>query len=135
MTQLSRSIADTGEGTLRGQPTGLPPLAAYLSAPFWWIDDVPTAYTVVEGTRRAADGDRRVPRLCLARLVVRPAWALFAAAGTGLAPALAYAPILVKEPTAYPAATLWRSSSSHAGWRCPAPPGSCWPWQRAAWDS
>ncbi len=31
MTQMSRSIAETGEGTLRGQPTGLPPLAAYLT--------------------------------------------------------------------------------------------------------
>ncbi len=46
------------------------------------------------------------PAYGLARLVVRPAWALFAAAGTGLAPALAYAPILVNEPTAYPASTL-----------------------------
>ena len=46
------------------------------------------------------------PAYGLARLVVGTGWALFAAAGTGLSPALAYAPILVKEPTAYPAATL-----------------------------
>ena len=46
------------------------------------------------------------PAYGLARLAVRPGWALFAAAGAGISPALAYAPILVKEPTAYPASTL-----------------------------
>ena len=42
------------------------------------------------------------PTYALARLAVRPGWALFAAAGAGISPALAYAPVLVKEPTAYP---------------------------------
>ena len=59
-----------------------------------------------QGLRRADHGGSRVPAYGLARLVVGHRWALFAAAGTGLSPALAYAPILVKEPTAYPAATL-----------------------------
>ena len=49
MTQLARSLAETGHATLRGQSIhGLVPLAAYLSAPFWWINDVPTAYSLIK---------------------------------------------------------------------------------------
>jgi len=106
MTTLARSIADTGQATLRGQAKGIAPLGAYLSAPLWWVDDVPTAYSLIKGLGAILMATAVFPAYLLARLAVRPAWALFAAAGTGLAPALAYAPILVKEPTAYPAATL-----------------------------
>jgi hypothetical protein len=107
MTQLARSIADTGRGTLRGQPyAGLAPLAAYLSAPFWWVNDVPTAYALVKAFGALVMAAAVFPAYALARLVVTPRWALFAAAGAGISPALAYAPILVKEPTAYPATTL-----------------------------
>ena len=55
-----------------------------------------------QGVERAVMALVVFPAYGLARLVVSPRWALFAAAGTGLSPALAYAPILVKEPTAYP---------------------------------
>lgn len=106
MTTLSRSIADTGTATLRGQAVGIAPLAAYLAAPFWWVSDVPTAYSLIKGLGAILMATAVFPAYCLARLAVRPVWALFAAAGTGLAPALAYAPILVKEPTAYPAGAL-----------------------------
>ncbi len=122
MTTLSRSIADTGRATLRGQEVGLAPLAAYLSAPLWWVDDVPTAYSLVKALGAILMATAVFPAYWLARLAVRPGWALFAAAGTGLAPALAYAPILVKEPTAYPAGTLaffliarWVASPSRRG--------------------
>jgi hypothetical protein len=49
------------------------------------------------------------PTYLLARRVVTPGWALFAAVATIAAPALSYSPILVEEPWAYPAATvaLW----------------------------
>ena len=108
MTQLARAVADTGHATLRGQAyPGLPPLAAYLSAPFWLlIDAVPTAYSFLKAFGVLVMASAVFPAYGLARLAVSPRWALFAAAGTGLSPALAYAPILVKEPTAYPAATL-----------------------------
>ena len=107
MTQLARSFAATGHATLRGQSIhGLAPLAAYLSAPFWWINDVPTAYSLIKAFDALIMAAAVFPAYGLARLVVGHRWALFAAAGTGLSPALAYAPILVKEPTAYPAATL-----------------------------
>jgi hypothetical protein len=107
MTQLARSIADTGHATLRGMPySHLAPLAAYLSAPFWLIHDVPTAYWWIKTSNALLMASAVFPAYALARLAVNPRWALFAAAGTGFSPALAYAPILVKEPTAYPAATL-----------------------------
>ncbi len=108
MATLARSIAETGHGILRDQVVDWRsvPLGAYLSAPFWWIDDVPTAYAWVKALGAIMMASVVFPAYGLARLVVRPGWALFAAAGTGIAPALAYAPILVKEPAAYPAATL-----------------------------
>ena len=106
MTKLARSIADTGHAELHGKAVSIAPLAAYLSAPFWWIGNVPTAYGAVKALGAVVMASAVFPAYGLARLAVRPGWALFAAAGTGLAPALAYSPILVKEPTAYPAATL-----------------------------
>lgn len=106
MTQQARSLADTGHATLRGLDVRRAPLGAYLSAPFWWIDDVPTAYSLIKAMGAILMATAVFPAYGLARLAVRPGWALFAAAGTGLSPALAYAPILVKEPSAYPIATL-----------------------------
>jgi hypothetical protein len=107
MTQLARSLAETGHATLRGQPyLHFVPLAAYLAAPFWWISDVPTAYSLIKASNALIMTAAVFPAYGLARLVVSSRWALFAAAGTGFSPALAYAPILVKEPTAYPACTL-----------------------------
>ena len=52
MTKLSRSIADTGHAALHGRRCQLQPRwRAYLSAPFWWIGNVPTA---LEPSRRSA---------------------------------------------------------------------------------
>lgn len=106
LTQLSRSISSTGEAAIRGESRGLAPLAAYLTAPAWWLGDVQTAYSAAKIVGALLMAATVFPAYGLARLAVRPGWALFAAAGAGLAPALAYAPILVTEPTAYPASTL-----------------------------
>ena len=108
MTQLARSLADDRprDPARTADPRRSRRSAAYLSAPFWWIDDVPTAYALIKAFGALIMATAVFPAYGLARLVVAPRWALFAAAGTGLSPALAYAPILVKEPTAYPAATL-----------------------------
>ena len=46
------------------------------------------------------------PAYALARLVVSRPWALFAAVGAVVAPALSYSPFLVEEPLAYPVSTL-----------------------------
>ena len=84
MTTLSRSIAATGHATLRGLPESAP-LAAYLSAPLWWIDDVPTAYGLVKGLGAILMACAVFPAYGLARLAVRPGWALFAAAQDSVA--------------------------------------------------
>ncbi len=102
------------------------PLAAYLAAPFWWINDVPTAYSLIKASNALIMAAAVFPAYGLARLVVTPRWALFAAAGTGISPALAYAPILVKEPTAYPACTLALLLIARFVARPSVGGGSCW---------
>ena len=104
--QLSRSLIETGQATLRGMPRGLAPLGVYVIAPLWLIKDVPTAYMLIKALGAILMALTVFPAYALARLAVRPGWALFAAAGAGISPALVYAPFLVKEPTAYPLATL-----------------------------
>ena len=106
LTQASRSIAETGEPTLRGAPVGWPGLYAYLVAPFWWIDDVGVAYGGIRLLGALLMTSVVFPAYGLARLVASPRWALAAAAGAAAAPALAYAPFLVEEPLAYPLSTL-----------------------------
>ena len=108
-TQVSRSIADTGHATLRaapGQPATSVSLFAYLAAPAWWIDDVGTAYMLVKLLGVALMTATIFPAYALARTVVSRWYALFAAIGATVAPALSYSPFLVDEPLAYPAATL-----------------------------
>ena len=59
-----------------------------------------------QGTGGDPDGDGGLPRV-RARPARRPSGlGALRGGGHGISPALAYAPILVKEPTAYPAATL-----------------------------
>ena len=108
-TQVSRSIAKTGEATLRvgfGQPATSVSLFAYLAAPAWWLNDVDTAYMSIKLVGVALMTGTIFPAYALARLVVTRPYALFAAVGAIAAPALSYSPFLVDEPLAYPAATL-----------------------------
>lgn len=108
-TQVSRSIASTGEATLRaghGQPATSVSLYAYLAAPAWWLSDVHTAYLLIKLLGVALMTATIFPAYALARLVVSRPYALFAALGAVAAPALSYSPFLVDEPLAYPAATL-----------------------------
>ena len=106
-TQLSRSIADTGEATFRGgQSVDRPSLYPWLAAPAGWIDDVPTSYALIKTLGVLLMTAVVFPAYALARLLVGRPWALFAATGAAVAPALAYAPALVQEPLAYPLATL-----------------------------
>ena len=106
-TQVSRSIADTGRAALRGgEPAPDVSLYAYLAAPAWWLADVSSSYGVIKLLGVVLMTSAVFPAYALARIVVSKPWALFAAAGTGAAPALAYSPFLVDEPLAYPASTL-----------------------------
>ena len=48
LTQISRSIADTGEPARRGDPYGFTSLAPWLTAPAWWIHSVADAFETVK---------------------------------------------------------------------------------------
>ena len=105
-TQISRAIADTGHAMRRGEPYGFTSLVPYLTAPFSWIHPVASAYETIKSVQAFVMASAIFPAYLLARRVVTPGWALFAAVATIAAPALSYSPILVEEPWAYPAATL-----------------------------
>ena len=103
---LSRSIAETGEAARRGDPYGLATLVAYFLAPVWWAGSAATGYAAAKLLLVLAMTATVFPAYALARLVVPPWYALAAAGGATVVPALAYSPILVEEPLAYPLATL-----------------------------
>lgn len=111
LTQLSRSIAETGLPARRGELHGFTSLVPWLTAPAWWIDDVSTAYSTLKYAQALVMAATVLPAYLLARTVVSRPWALFAATATIAAPALSYSPIVVEEPFAYPAAAtaLWLS--------------------------
>lgn len=106
LTQISRAIADTGEPARRGDAYGFSSLVPWLTAPFWWLDGVASAYEAIKTVQAFVMATAIFPAYALARMLVSPPWAFFAAVGTIAAPALSYAPILVEEPWAYPAAAL-----------------------------
>jgi hypothetical protein len=105
-TQIARAIAETGHAARRGDPYGFTSLVPWLTAPFWWLHPVASAYGAIKTAQAFVMPAAIFPAYLLARLVVPYGWALFAAVATIAAPALSYAPILVEEPWAYPAATL-----------------------------
>ena len=81
-------------------------LVAYVLAPVWWLGSVSASYAAAKLMLVLAMTATIFPAYGLARMVV-PKWYALAAAGAAVAvPALAYAPILVEEPLAYPLATL-----------------------------
>lgn len=109
LTQLARSIAETGEPARRGEPYGLASLVAYALAPVWWLGSTTASWAAAKLILVLAMTATVFPAYGLARMVV-PKWHALAAAGASVAvPALAYAPILVEEPLAYPLSTtaLW----------------------------
>ena len=106
LTQLSRAISETGEAARRGEPYGLATLVAYVLAPVWWLGSTSAAYATGKLVLVLSMTATVFPAYALARLVV-PRWhALAAAGGATAVPALAYSPIFVEEPFAYPLATL-----------------------------
>jgi hypothetical protein len=106
LTQLARGVAETGSPERRGEPLGFTTLVPYLAAPPWLFKDVTTAYALLKYEQTLVMLSAIFPAYGLARLVVSRPWAVGAAIGAVAAPALSYAPILVEEPFAYPAATL-----------------------------
>ena len=105
-TQISRAIAETGHAARRGEPYGFTSLVPWLTAPLWWLHPVATAYEAIKTVQSFVMAGAIFPAYLLARRVVSPGWAYFAAVAAIAGPALSYSPILVEEPWAYPAATL-----------------------------
>jgi len=106
MTQLARSIAATGHPARRGEPYSFRSLYVVLTAPVWWIQDVAAAYNAVKFLDVLVMTSVVFPTYFLARLIVTRKWALFAAAGAGVTPALAYSSWIVEETLAYPYTAL-----------------------------
>ncbi len=106
MTQLARSVAETGEAARRGDPHSFGTLFTFLLAPAWWIDDTESAYSAAKYIGVITMTSVVFPAYWLARLLVSPLRALFAAAAAGSVPAFLYSSMLVEEPLAYPYATL-----------------------------
>jgi hypothetical protein len=106
LTQLSRSIADTGQAARRGEPHSFNTLWTYLMAPAWLIDNVQTAYSTVKYLAVIVMTLTVFPAYGIARTFVSRKPALFVAAASAAIPALAYSSMMVEEPLAYPYSTL-----------------------------
>jgi hypothetical protein len=105
-TQLSRAIAATGHPAERGQPHSADSIWTYVTSLFWHINDVAAAYSAVKYFDVLVMAAVVFPTYFLARMLVGKTAALFAAAGAGTIPSLAYSSYLVQEPVAYPYAAL-----------------------------
>ena len=106
LTQLARSIADTGEAARRGEPHFFETLYTYLTAPAWWIDSTAQAYDLVRYIGVFTMTAVVFPTYFLARTIVGKPASLFAATAAGAVPALAYSQVISEEALAYPYAAL-----------------------------
>jgi hypothetical protein len=106
LTQLARSIADTGHPARRGVPYGFHTLWTYLMAPAWLIHDVQRAYDTIKYMGAVVMTATVFLAYGIARMIVGRWPALFAATASVSIPAIAYSSILVEEPLAYFYSTL-----------------------------
>lgn len=102
-SKLAQSVA-AGDGfSIRGETLFFPaPLAILAQAPAWLLDSTSTAYGVVKAMNAAFMAAAALPAYFLARRLVRPSYALLAAAAAVAGPAMLYAPYLMSEALAYP---------------------------------
>jgi hypothetical protein len=101
-TQISRSIAGTGEAARRGQPLFFKSVYAYVIAPFWWIDRTTTAYAAIKYANAVMMSLAAVPTYLLARMLVTRRAAVLVAVASVAVPAMAYVTSIVPEVLAYP---------------------------------
>lgn len=104
-THYARSIAESGVASERHHSASFDTLYTYFIAPFWWIDNVHTAYSAIKYAGALAMTTAMFPAYFLARMVVSRNWALFAAIASVATPALAYGSFIIEEPLAYPVCT------------------------------
>ena len=105
-THYARSIADAGVASERHHSASFDSLYTYFIAPFWWIDNIHTAYSAIKYAGVMAMTAAIFPTYLLARMVVSRPWALFAAVAAVATPALAYGSFIIEEPLAYPVCAL-----------------------------
>jgi hypothetical protein len=106
LTQLARSIAQSGHAARRGEPHSFNTLYTYLIAPAWRIGDAHQAYNTVKYINVVVMSAAAFPTYFLARFVVGRRASLFAAAGAIVIPSLVYTAMIVEEPAAYTYSTL-----------------------------
>ena len=68
-TQISRAIADTGSPERRGDPYGFTSLVPWLTAPFWWLGPVASAYEAIKTVQAFVMAGAVFPAYLLARRV------------------------------------------------------------------
>ena len=102
-SKLAQSVA-AGDGfSIRGETVFFPaPLAILAQTPAWLLDSTSAAYGVVKAMNAAFMAAAALPAYFLARRLVRPSYALLAAAAAVAGPAMLYAPYLMSEALAYP---------------------------------
>ncbi len=102
-SKLAESLASGNGFILRGEHLFFPaPLAIVFQVPAWLIHSTPTAYAVVKALNVAVMASAVFPVYCIARRLVRPWFALLAAAIAVAGPSMLYAPYLMSEALAYP---------------------------------
>jgi hypothetical protein len=107
-SELGRSLAATGHPLIRGAPADFPALLQPLvTAPVWLLDDIATAYHVIQVLNAAVMSLAAVPVYLLARRVGVGSLPAVAAACIAVAlPDLLYAGWMTSEPFAYPLVLL-----------------------------
>ena len=101
-SQLSRSIASTGQAARRGQPHSFESLYSYLIAPAWWIHSTATAYEAIKFLNVVVMCLAAVPVYLLGRMLIPRGAALVVALLSIAIPAMAYTSSIVPEALAYP---------------------------------
>ena len=102
-SKLAQSLA-AGHGLLvRGEPFFFPsPLPALAQAPAWLAGSVPVGYELAKILNALVMSAAVFPAYWLARTLVRPRYALLAAAAAVASPAMVYHSYLLSEALAYP---------------------------------
>ncbi len=102
--QISRAISETGIPARRGVDYWGAGLLPWLIAPFWWFDNLQSAYSAVKTFNVLVMTAAIFPTYGLARMLMARPYALLAAVGAVFAPSFIYSAMVMQEPVAYFAA-------------------------------
>ena len=99
--QISRAIAESGKPARRGVEYWGAGLFPWLIAPFWWFDNLQTAYDAVKTFNALVMTAAIFPTYGLARMLMPRPYALLAGVGAVVAPSFIYSAMVMQEPVAY----------------------------------